>query len=60
MAESNIASVLDKIKPGVDLLEKIIRLGRLLIKGLMDGVTCQHWRQNLVIEMLCQPIKCLL
>jgi hypothetical protein len=31
--------VLDKIKPGVDLLEEIIRLGRTLIKGLMSGVT---------------------
>jgi hypothetical protein len=60
MAEDHVARVLDKIKPGVDLLEEIIRLGRSLIKGLMDGVTCQHWIQNLVIEMLCQPIKCLL
>jgi hypothetical protein len=58
MAESNIASVLDKIKPGVDLLEEIIRLGRSLIQGLMDKVTCQHWIQDPVIEMLCQPLKC--
>jgi hypothetical protein len=60
MPKSNVASVLDQLQPGVDLLSQIIRLGRSLIQGLMDKVTCQHWIQDPVIEMLCQPIKCLL
>ncbi|NJO98493.1 MAG: hypothetical protein HC764_22910 [Pleurocapsa sp. CRU_1_2] len=60
MPEDYIASVLEQLQPGVDLLSSIIRLGRSLIKGLMDGVTCQHWTHNPVIEILAQPIKCLL
>jgi hypothetical protein len=60
MPKSQSSEVLDKIQPTVDLLEEIIRLGRSLIKGLMDKVTCQHWIQDPVIGMLCQPIKCFL
>lgn len=49
MPESQSSDVLDKIRPAVDLLEEIIGLRRSLIKGLMDGVTCQHWTQAPVI-----------
>jgi hypothetical protein len=59
MAEDYVASVLEQLQPGVDLWSQIIRLGRSLIQGLMDKVTCQHWIQDPVIGMLCQPIKCL-
>ncbi|MGB5714029.1 MAG: bifunctional DNA primase/helicase, partial [Waterburya sp.] len=49
MAESQLPSILDKIKPGIDLLEEIVSLGIEVIKGLMDVASCLNWIQNLLI-----------
>ena len=59
MPESQSSSILDQFQPGVDLWSSIITLGRSLIQGLIDKVTCQHWIQDPIIGMLAQPMKCL-
>jgi Domain of unknown function (DUF3854) len=56
MAESEVASVLEQIQPGIDLLNTVAQ-GFELIKGLIDRVNCPNWIWNLVIDRLGRSIK---
>ena len=55
MDESHSPSILDKIQPAIDLLEKTVNLGRSVVKGLFDGITCQNWILYLLMRKLAQP-----
>ena len=57
MAESNFPSILDKLQPAIDLLFETVNLGRSVIKGLFNGITCQNVLLHLLIRKLAQPMR---
>ena len=56
MAQTLSPSVLDKIKPGINLLETVGK-GLEMVKELVDGVSCPNWIRRLLINWLKHSIK---
>ncbi len=57
MPKSQQLSILDKLKPAVDLLEETVNLGFEVIKSLFDEVLCRNFLRKILIRQLADPIR---
>ena len=55
MAKSQQPSIIHQLQPAIDLLFETVNLGRSVVKGLFDGITCQNWILYLLMRKLAQP-----